>query len=33
MVKVNRSKAVPLDVSLSDKVSDVVKRIPNSACT
>ena len=26
------SKAFPLGMSLSDKVSDIVRRIPNSAC-
>ena len=31
-VKVDGSKAFPLEVSLSDKVGDVVKRIPSSAC-
>ena len=30
-VKVERSKAFPLGMSLSDKVSDIVGRIPNSA--
>ena len=30
-VKVDRSKAFPLGTSLSDKVSDIVGRIPNSA--
>ena len=29
----SQGEAVPLDVSLRDKVGDVVKRIPNSACT
>ena len=31
-VKVDGSKVFPLEVSLSDKVGDVVKRIPSSAC-
>ena len=32
-VKVDGSKAFPLDVSLSDKFGDIVERIPNSACS
>ena len=32
-VKVDGSKAFPLDVSLSDEVGDIVERIPNSACS
>ena len=31
-VKVNGSKTFPLDVSLNDKVSDVVRRIPSNVC-
>ena len=31
-VKVDGCQAFPLEVSLSDKVGDVVKRIPSSAC-
>ena len=31
-VKVDGSKVFPLEVSLSDKLGDVVKRIPSSAC-
>ena len=31
-MKVDGSKAFPLEVSLSDKVGDVVKRILSSAC-
>ena len=31
-VKVNGSKTLPLEVSLSDKVGDIVKRIPSSVC-
>ena len=31
-VKVDGSKVFPLEVSLSDKVGDVAKRIPSSAC-
>ena len=31
-VKVDGSKAFPLEVSLSDKVGDVLKRTPSIAC-
>ena len=31
-VKVDECKAFPLEVSPNDKVSDIVKRIPSSAC-
>ena len=31
-LKVDGSKVFPLGVSLSDKVGDVVKQIPSSAC-
>ena len=31
-VKLDGSKAITMEVALSDKVSDVVRRVPNSVC-